>query len=69
MYAEVELPAEYRLVVETPDGVSSVGNCIPALVVETLGLLCTAEQQREGELSLISALWLIDEIDQMQFLV
>ena len=69
MYLEIQLPAERGLLVKTPDGVRPVSHGVPGLVVEPFRLLGTAEQQRQREFSLISALGLENEIDQSEFLV
>ena len=66
---EVKGPAEGCLLVQAPDGFRAVSDCVPALFVESLGLLYTAEQQRKRELSGESLLGLMDEVDHLQVFV
>ena len=66
---EVELPAEGGFLIQTPDGVCSVCDGVPAFVVESLCLLCAAEDQWQGEFSLIAALGLVNEVHHVVLLV
>jgi hypothetical protein len=66
---EVKGPAEGCLLVQAPDGLRAIGDGVPALFVEPLGLLETAEQQRERELTGEAILWLMDEVDHLQVFV
>ena len=69
VYLEVKLPAEDHLLVQTPYRLRAVGNGVPCLIVETSGLLGITKEQRKRELSLIAALWPVDEVDQVELLV
>ena len=69
MQLEVKGPAEGCLLVQAPDGLRAVSDCVPALFVEPFGLLYAAEQQRERELSGEPLLGLMDEIDHLQVFV
>ena len=66
---EVEYPAEGGLLVQTPHGIRTVSDRVPALVVESFRLLQAAEEQRERELSVESLLGLMDEVYHLQVFV
>jgi hypothetical protein len=66
---EIKFPAERGLLIQTPNGICTVRYSVPCLIVEAFGLFRAAEQQRQGELSLICILWLIDEVDERKLLV
>ena len=69
VYLEVQLPAELDRLIKTPYRLRAVCDGVPGLVVEALGLLGIAEEHRNRELALIAALWLVDEVDQIEVLV
>ena len=66
---EVESPAEGRLLVKAPVLLDVVGQGHPCLLVEALGFLETAEEQRQGELPVDSVLRLMDEVDHLEVFV
>ena len=69
MQLEVEYPKEGGVLVKTPELLGSVVHGEPAFLVEALGLLWAAEEQREREFAILAVLWHVDEVDYRQLLV
>ena len=55
--------------IKTPEFLNAIAHGHPCLLVESLGFLEVAEEQRQRELAVVGVLRLMDEVDHMEVFV